>query len=105
MNNATSNIENVDNVDNVTPLPAPKERRKNALKSSVETCLKLYFNNLNGEKAADLYKMVIGETEHALIKTVMEYTNGNQSKAAEYLGITRGTLRKKIKQHGLYAQN
>ena len=77
------------------------ERRKNSLRASVETCMRLYFNKLDGEKATDLYQMVIGETEMALIKTVLEYTQGNQSKAAEYLGITRGTLRKKIKQYNI----
>lgn len=79
----------------------PLERRTNALRSSVETCLQLYFKKLNGEKAADLYKMVMSEVEYALIYTVLEHTQGNQSKAAEYMGITRGTLRKKIKEHGL----
>lgn len=81
------------------------ERRTTALRSSVETCLQLYFKKLNGEKAADLYKMVISEVEYALIHTVLEHTQGNQSKAAEYMGITRGTLRKKIKEHGLDPEN
>jgi Fis family transcriptional regulator len=45
--------------------------------------------------------MVMSEVEYALIYTVLEHTQGNQSKAAEYMGITRGTLRKKIKEHGL----
>ena len=81
------------------------ERRKNSLRASVETCMRLYFNKLNGDTATDLYQMVIGETETALIKTVLEYTDGNQSKAAEYLGITRGTLRKKIKQYNISTQD
>lgn len=81
------------------------ERRKNALRASVETCLRLYFDKLNGEKAADLYQMVISEAEYALIKTVLEYTGNNQSKAADYMGITRGTLRKKIRQYGLETDN
>jgi Fis family transcriptional regulator, factor for inversion stimulation protein len=75
--------------------------KKTDFKTSVESCLRGYFQNLNGEKAAGLYKMVIEETESALIEAVMEYAEKNQSKAADYLGITRGTLRKKIKQYGL----
>jgi Fis family transcriptional regulator len=90
------------NTKHITP---NTERRKSALRSSVETCLRLYFNKLNGEKAADLYQMVISESEYALIKTVLEYTGNNQSKAAEYMGITRGTLRKKIRQYGLETDN
>jgi Fis family transcriptional regulator len=75
--------------------------KKTDFKASVESCLQRYFHNLNGEKAAGLYKMVIEETESALIEAVLEYAESNQSKAADYLGITRGTLRKKIKQYGL----
>jgi Fis family transcriptional regulator, factor for inversion stimulation protein len=75
--------------------------KKTDFKASVESSLQRYFQNLNGEKAADLYRMVIEETESALIEAVLAYAENNQSKAADYLGITRGTLRKKIKQYGL----
>lgn len=80
---------------------ASGKSRKTHFKENVESCLRGYFQSLNGEKAAGLYKMVIEEAESALITVVMEYAENNQSKAADYLGITRGTLRKKIKQYGL----
>jgi Fis family transcriptional regulator len=48
-----------------------------------------------------LYELVLGEVEPPLLRTVMEYTRGNQSRAAEILGINRGTLRKKLKTYGL----
>jgi Fis family transcriptional regulator len=44
---------------------------------------------------------VIGEVERPLLNAVMSYTNGNQSEAAEILGINRGTLRKKLKTYKL----
>jgi Fis family transcriptional regulator len=75
-----------------------KERRNKSLRSSVEVCLQLYLSKLDGDQPSELYRMVVSETEHALLETVMEYSEGNQSKAAEYLGITRGTLRKKLKE-------
>jgi Fis family transcriptional regulator, factor for inversion stimulation protein len=75
------------------------ERRNSSVKSCVDTSMRIYFEQLNGEKAANLYKLVIGEAEFALLERVMEYTKGNQSKASEYLGINRGTLRKKLKEH------
>ncbi|MBN1377768.1 MAG: hypothetical protein JXA04_00880 [Gammaproteobacteria bacterium] len=81
------------------------ERRKQPLRASVTTCLKLYLNKLGHNKPSELYRMVITETEYALFKTVLEYTGGNQSKAAEYLGISRGTFRKKMKQCGLNASD
>lgn len=63
--------------------------------------LKTYFANLNGHKPGELYDLVLGEVEPPLLRTVMDYTRGNQSRAAEILGINRGTLRKKLKTYGL----
>ena len=48
-----------------------------------------------------LYQMVISETEQPLLETVMLQTRGNQSKAAQILGISRSTLRKKLAQYDL----
>jgi Fis family transcriptional regulator len=51
---------------------------------------------LDGEKPSGLYRMVIRQTEHALLDTVMQECGGNQSRAAEWLGISRGNLRNKL---------
>lgn len=91
----TNKIEN-----NVVPMPN-SERRTSPVKNCVEISMKLYFQRLNGEQTADLYQLVMGQAESALLKSVMQYTKGNQSKAAECLGINRGTLRKKLKEHKL----
>ena len=45
--------------------------------------------------------MVVAEVELPLLRAVMSYTRGNQSKAAEVLGINRSTLRKKLEKYGL----
>ena len=66
-----------------------------------EEALKQYFSSLNGHKPGDLYQLVIGEVEKPLLRTVMTYTRGNQSTAAEILGLNRGTLRKKLKTYDL----
>ena len=50
---------------------------------------------------SELYPMVLAEMEIPLLEKVLEYTRGNQTKAAELLGLNRGTLRKKLKQYGL----
>ena len=60
-----------------------------------------YFRKLNGHKPGDLYQLVLGEVEKPLFKAVLDYTNGNQSEAAEILGINRGTLRKKLRIYNL----
>ncbi len=71
------------------------------LKDCVETELQRYFELLDGQNPSELYKMVIGETELALLDMVMRKTDGNQTRSAQYLGISRGTLRKKLKQYEL----
>jgi Fis family transcriptional regulator len=73
------------------------------LRNVTEEALDNYFANLNGSKPSELYSLVLQEVEAPLFKAVMNYTKGNQSKAAEMLGINRGTLRKKLRIYGLLA--
>ena len=50
----------------------------------------------------DLYELVLAEVEHPMLDMIMQYTRGNQTRAANMLGINRGTLRKKLKiRYGL----
>ena len=67
------------------------------LKHYVASCLDNYFKALNGHQPNDLYRMVINQVEAPLLEAVMRYSDGNQSRAAEILGINRGTLRKKLR--------
>jgi len=73
--------------------------RTKPLSSLTDECLNSYFASLNGHKPGDLYELVIGEVEKPLFRAVLTYTHGNQSEAAEILGINRGTLRKKLKAY------
>ena len=75
--------------------------RNKLLSNLTDECLNSYFENLNGHKPGDLYQLVLGEVEKPLFRAVLAYTNGNQSEAAEILGINRGTLRKKLKDYKL----
>ena len=73
-----------------------------SLSDMAEDALSNYFKTLNGHRPGnDLYDLVIGEVEKPLLRSVLEYTAGNQSKAATILGINRGTLRKKLIEHSL----
>lgn len=72
-----------------------------ALGSMAQEALEQYFQTLNGHKPEELYDLVIGEVEKPLFRAVLDYTGGNQSLAATILGINRGTLRKKLRLHGL----
>jgi Fis family transcriptional regulator len=75
--------------------------RNKPLSSLTDECLHSYFANLNGHKPGELYQLVMGEVEKPLFRAVLTYTKGNQSEAAEILGINRGTLRKKLKAYKL----
>ncbi len=75
--------------------------QKKPLRKHTEEALNQYFRSLNGDRPGDLYDLVLGEVEEPLFKAVMDYTQGNQSQAADILGINRGTLRKKLKTYSL----
>jgi Fis family transcriptional regulator len=64
-----------------------RERRRAPLGSTVRTALKLFFSNLDGHNPGSIYQMVIAEVERPMFETVMEYVNGNQSKASKKLKI------------------
>ena len=71
------------------------------LSYQVSKSMRKYFKELDGEKPADIYNMVLKEVELPLLEVVMKECNDNQSKACKILGINRGTLRTKLKDHKL----
>lgn len=73
-----------------------KNKTKEPLRECVRDALNNYFNYLDGHQAADLYQLVLSEVELPLFERVMQYTEGNQTRAAALLGISRSTLRKKL---------
>jgi len=79
----------------------PVERRQQPFSVCVRTALKRYFQDLNGHRPVGLYQLVLAEVERPLLEAVMAFTRGNQSQAAEVLGINRNTLRKKLRHYGL----
>ncbi len=81
--------------------PARRERRKQPIRRSVTSALELYLGDLDGHEVNDLYHVVLNEVEPAILNVVMQHVDGNQSQAATLLGISRGTLRKKLKQYKL----
>lgn len=72
-----------------------------SLRQTVEGAVKGYFDQMGDQAITNLYDLVLAEVEEPLLKSVMEQTRGNQSKAAILLGLSRGTLRKKLKTYDL----
>ena len=67
----------------------------------VRRAIDVYFRDLDGERASGVYDMVINCVEKPLLESVLHRVQGNQTHAAEMLGINRNTLRKKMKAHGI----
>lgn len=85
----------------VSTLNAQSQVTNKPLRDSVKQALKNYLAQLNGQDVNDLYELVLSEVEHPMLDMVMQYTRGNQTRAANLLGINRGTLRKKLKKYGM----
>ena len=74
---------------------------KDCLSQMVRRAIDGYFEDLDGHDASDMYELVISQVEKPLFESVMQHTRGNITKAAEVLGMNRGTLRSRLKKYGL----
>jgi len=72
--------------------------RPNELGDAVRRSLERYFKDLDGETPSGVYDMVLRIIEKPMIETILRQAEGNQTSAAEMLGINRNTLRKKMQQ-------
>jgi len=72
------------------------EKSAQTLSHQVTQALESYFSQLDGLEVVDLHALVIREVEKPLLQAVLNHTKSNQSKAAKVLGLSRGTLRKKL---------
>ena len=74
---------------------------ENEMARMVRKAIDGYFRDLDGEKPSSVYDMVINCVEKPLLESVLHRVKGNQTHAAEMLGINRNTLRKKLNEHQL----
>jgi len=74
---------------------------KKQIEESVRNSLESYFNDLHGTEPDRLHDMMLRIVEKPLLEVVMERAGQNQSRAAEWLGLNRNTLRKKLTEHKL----
>jgi len=75
--------------------------KSDPLSVCIKHSMEQYFKDLNGEVPANLHNFFINEVEKPFLEVVMNQVNGNQTKAADILGINRNTLRKKLKTYNL----
>jgi Fis family transcriptional regulator len=74
-------------------------------KKKIEECirdsLEQYFKDLRGTEPHSVHDMIVGAVEKPMLEVVMRHADNNQSKAADWLGINRNTLRRKLLDHKL----
>jgi Fis family transcriptional regulator, factor for inversion stimulation protein len=74
---------------------------KKVIDECIRTTLEQYFRELRGVEPSGVHEMILAAVEKPMLDVVMKHTEGNQSKAAEWLGINRNTLRRKLLDHKL----
>lgn len=74
-------------------------------KKNIEECVRAsldgYFRDLRGTEPDGMYDMMVRVVEKPLLEVVMQHADNNQSRAAQWLGLNRNTLRKKLQDHKL----
>ena len=72
---------------------------------NIEECIRAslenYFRDLGGETPCNMYDTLLRLVEKPLLDVVMQHAANNQSKASQWLGLNRNTLRKKLLDHGM----
>ena len=74
---------------------------KQLIDECVRNSLEGYFRDLRGTEPDSMHDMLVRAVEKPLLEVVMEHADNNQSKAAQWLGLNRNTLRKKLLEHKL----
>ena len=74
---------------------------KKHIEECVRTSLEVFFRDLRGTEPDRMYDMMVRVVEKPLLEVVMQHADHNQSRAAEWLGLNRNTLRKKLVEHKL----
>ena len=74
---------------------------KNHIEECIRASLEQYFKDLRGAEPHSVHAMVLNAVEKPLLEVVMRQAEGNQSKAAQWLGLNRNTLRRKLTDHKL----
>ncbi|MBE9568577.1 MAG: DNA-binding transcriptional regulator Fis [Proteobacteria bacterium] len=82
-----------------TPQPAEEISQ---LSHAVKHSIRRYLYELDGAHPNNMYELVLKQIEQPLFEAILEHTKGNQSRAAELLGLNRGTLRKKLRSYNLH---
>lgn len=88
-------------MENKKEHPQTETSAQVSLRENVAQVMIHYFASLKGEEPKHVYDFFLDEVEEPILAIVMKHTRNNQSEAARILGISRGTLRTKLKKYGM----
>ena len=97
----SSSKNNQNNPKSTGPAGQDTPGNSKHIEQCVRENLESYFRDLGGESPSGLYDMLVHLVERPLLEVVMQQADNNQSRAAEWLGLNRNTLRKKLLEHKL----
>jgi Fis family transcriptional regulator len=75
------------------------------LRQNVQVAIRRYLEDMGQSQPECLYRTLMSEVEPPLIEEVLRYTQGNQSRTAKILGMTRNTLRAKLNRYDIPVTN
>jgi len=88
--------------ENESPSSENQTQEISQLSHAVKHSIRRYLFELEGTQPNNMYDLVLRQIEQPLFEAILEHTKGNQSRAAEMLGLNRGTLRKKLRSYNLH---
>ena len=84
---------------------APEAEKQITLRQNVQAAIRRYLEDMGQSQPECLYRTLMSEVEPPLIEEVLRYTQGNQSRTAKILGMTRNTLRAKLNRYDIPVTN
>jgi Fis family transcriptional regulator, factor for inversion stimulation protein len=99
--NTTQAVNNLTLVETSAKELSSSAQSQHTIRESVAHAMQNYLSQLEGQDSTGVYDMVLAEVEEPLLQAIMKYTRKNQTRAANMLGLNRGTLRKKLKQYNM----
>lgn len=97
----TNPVTTADPAASTEPAASTAAQPATDVQASIRTSLQAYFDDLGGEAPSNVYDMVLRLVERPLLEEIMAQADQNQSRAAQWLGLNRNTLRKKLLEHEL----
>ena len=85
--------------------PVAEQDYSTPLRQNVQAAIRLYLEDMGQSQPNCLYQTLLAEVEPPLLEEVLRYTQGNQSRTAKILGITRNTLRTKLHRYDIPVTN